>query len=437
MDCLVIRIGENRLTVARFNVGGKSLAMEGAALFELNAGQDLAAVAGRIAAGVKGTPRVVLCLPPSLFAHRVVDLPLTDRRKIREVLPAQLQGEIALPVETALFDALGLPDGRVLALWAQRTDIAAAIEPFRGAGLEPEIVSSSLFASPFLPGISPDCALFDDKALAILTAGRLTFVRAFPGAETVKQLTSTLSALEISGAPLPPRLFVIGAEDGTPPVPDILSLTAETLEMPEECVKLFRNTQTFHRLVDLYAVARACYNGELPDFRRGDLAWTAGDALLRKKLRLTALLGAVAVLLLFAGKGLQYRSALKDTDSLNASISTIYREVFPNRVKAVDEVAEVRGEIRRLTGGGNGCAFLDALRPLAEAKGAGLNGLYEAEMEGRTLRIRGDAQSAQAVNEFRAGIAPSMTSVELGELKSRPDGGVTFTMTATLGEERK
>ena len=76
-------------------------------------------------------------------------------------------------------------------------------------------------------------------------------------------------------------------------------------------------------------------------------------------------------------------------------------------------------------------------KKLAEAKGNSINGLYEAELEGRSLRIKGDARSAQAVNEFKAALAPLLASAELGEVKSRPDGTVTFSLTGTLKEGTK
>jgi len=437
MDYLIIRIAENHVTVARFGVSGRSTTLEGSALFEMNAEQDLSAVASRIASGVSGSPRVVLCLPPSLFVHRIVELPLTDVRKVREVLPAQLQGDIALPVETVVFDALPLSAGKYLAFWARRTDISQAIDLFKEAGIEPAVVSAEPFSWPFLPGITADCALFDGGSLAIVANGRLSFLRAFPGAERENQLVATLSALEMSAIVLPSRLFVFGEQAKPALSVDVPLLAVETLELPEELALLFRNAQTFHQLVGPYAVARAIHAGALPDFRRGDLAWTAGDALLRKNLRLTALLAIVVVLLLFVGKGLQYHAARKDIDSLNSSISAVYRDIFPTRTKAVDELAEIKGEIRKLTGAENSSGVLDVLKQLAEAKGTGINGLYEAELEGKAVRLKGDARSAQAVNEFKAALAPLMATVEVGELKSRPDGGVTFSMAATLREGKK
>lgn len=436
MDCLVIRIGEDQVTVARFGVSGKSITMEGSAQFELNGEQGLSSVVSRIASGVSGSPRVLLCLPPHLFAQRMVELPLTDLRKVRQVLPTHLQGEILLPVESVIFDALPVSPGRYLALWVQRQEVADGIRLFGDAGLEPAVVTSAPFAWQYLPGITEDCALCDGNALALVSAGRLSFLRALPAAGPGNQLAATLSALELSGTALPGRLYLFGPGGGDLTDGGALPLTAEMLDMPEECALMFRNLPTFHQLADLYAVARAWGAGGLPDFRRGDLAWTAGDRRVRKQLRLTALLAVVLLSLLFGNQALRYRAASRDLDSLDRSIAAIYREVFPGRAKAVDELAEIRGEIRRLSGGENGASVLDLLKRLAEAKGSGVNGLYEVELEGGALRLKGDAGSSRGVGEFRTALTRLAESVEVGELKSRPDGGVTFTMVARLREAK-
>ena len=90
--------------------------------------------------------------------------------------------------------------------------------------------------------------------------------------------------------------------------------------------------------------------------------------------------------------------------------------------------------MRKIGGIETSGGYLDVLKKLAEAKGSSINGLYESELEGRTLRIKGDANSAQAVNEFKAALAPLLSASELGEVKSRPDGTVTFRITGTLRE---
>jgi len=433
MDYLVIQVESHRVLAARFGVAGTSLSFSGAAEFPLNEEQALSAVAGRIAAGMDGAPRIVLCLSPALFAQRTVELPLDNLRKVREVLPGQLQGEIALPVEEAVFDALPLSNGRYLALWARKADLRQAIDTFREAGCEPRVVTSTPFAWSFLPECPADAVVCDGTALAVISEDRVTFARALDADEPHKGIAATLAALELSGATLPPRLILFGEQSAGLAADEALLLPTERLGMPDALAPLFKTDEAFQQLAGLLAVARACQAGALPDFRRLELAWTAGDAVVRRKMIVTAALAAVAVILLFVSQGLQYRAAKADLASLDKSITSLYREIFPGRSKAVDEVAEIKGEIRRLAGGAEtGNSILDVLKRLAEAKGAIINGLYEAELEGGNLRVRGDARSAQAVNEFKAALAPLMAGVELGEVKSRPDGSVSFTLAGTL-----
>lgn len=432
MDYLILQAEEKRLTVAHFGISRRSAELIGAASIELDEERPLADAVRSIAEKMAGSPRVVLCLSPALFAQRPVSLPFKDLRKVREVLPAHLQGDVALPVEELVLEAIPCEEGRFLALWARKSDISEAIGQFRDAGIEPQVVSALPFALAQLPGIPSDCAVCDGSSLALLQGERLTYFRAFNAEVTAAMIAATLSALELSGGALPPRLCLIGPGAGGLADADTLPLPVETLAVPPELGHLFKNEATFQQLAGLYAVARANYAGTLPDFRQGELAWTAGDVKLRRKLILTGILAAVVILLLFVNKGLQYRAAAADLLSLNKSIAAIYREIFPGRAKAVDEISEIKGEIKKLAGVENSGGYLDLMKKLAEVKGNSINGLYEAELEGNSLRIKGDARSAQAVNEFKTALAPLLAAVQLGEVKSRPDGTVTFGLTGTL-----
>lgn len=438
MDYLIIKAEEKQLTVAHFGMSRRSAELIGAAVIELDEDRSLSDAVRSLAEKITGAPRVVLCLSPSIFAQRTISLPFNDVRRLHEVLPAHLQGDIALPVEELTLGVMAAGEGRFLALWALKKEIGSAIETFRDAGIEPQIVSSHPFALAELPGLPADCAVCDGTTLALLTAGRLSYFRTFNSEITPDSITATLSALELSGTPLPPRLVLIGAgTDGLFDNSDVLPLPVEMLCAPPETGHLFRNDDAFQQLGGLYAVAKAGYGGTLPDFRQGELAWTAGDASLRRKAMLSGVLSLIVIMLLFVGKGFQYRAASIDLASLNKSIAAIYREIFPNRAKAVDEISEVKGEIRKLSGIDSSASFLDILKKMAEAKGSTINGLYEAELEGRNIRIKGDARSAQAVNEFKAALAPLLTISELGEVKSRPDGTVSFALTGTLKEGLK
>src|SRR5665647_101086 len=115
MDYLILQAEEKRLTVAHFGLSRRSTELVGAASINLDDEVTLADAVQQIAGKMSGSPRVILCLPPALFAQRAVTLPFNDLRKAREVLPSQLQGDIALPVEELVLQALVAGDGQFLA----------------------------------------------------------------------------------------------------------------------------------------------------------------------------------------------------------------------------------------------------------------------------------------------------------------------------------
>ncbi|HKZ16772.1 MAG TPA: type II secretion system protein GspL, partial [Geobacteraceae bacterium] len=62
---------------------------------------------------------------------------------------------------------------------------------------------------------------------------------------------------------------------------------------------------------------------------------------------------------------------------------------------------------------------------------------YEAELEGNQVRLKGDADSVQSVNYFKARAAAMFATAEVGEIKSRASGGVSFSFRGTLQETGK
>lgn len=430
MDYLVIHIDEERVTAARFAVSGKWWSFSGAEGYPTAGELTLAEIAARVAADRIKTPRVIICLPAARFAQRTLELPLESLRKVREVLPAQLQADMALPAGEVVFDALPLAPGRFLALWTCKAWVAEAIDIFRAAGCEPHLVSSAPFGWTFLPGCPTDAVLCDGRVLSVVSAGRLSFIRTLDADDPRQGIKATLAALESQGSALPPGVVLFGPEAPALAAGGDFGLPVETLTAPQSMVGQFASQEDFLRLAGPLAVARACHAGELPDFRRGELACTSGDALLRRRALVSAGLAAVAVVLLFVSLGLKYFQACDDLAAVDRCIAATYREIFPKRAKAVDEVAEVKGEIRKLAGMQAGSAALDLLRTLAQAQGSSINGLYEVDLDGCNLRMKGDAASAQLVNTFKASLASLLPDTQLGEVKSRPDGTVTFTMVA-------
>lgn len=434
MDCLIIQIEPDRLRSARFSFSGTGVTCPGVDELSLDGEHDLQKPLFRLLQGGGESVHTVVCLHPSLVAQRVVTLPFTELRKVREVLPGQMQGETALPVEEIVFDALPLEPGEFLALWARRSQVREAIDRCISLGCEPRVVTSGVAAWPFLPGCPDDALVTDGRVVAVVRAGRLRCWQTVPGRDRGEEIRRCLAAWELAGHVLPTRLLVFGRQMADVETLSDQAYSVERLPLPQEWVRLFGNDDVFQNSAELCAVALAYRYKALPDFRRGDLVWTVGDVFLKKRLLITVGLALVAVLLFFVYQGLQYRRAQTDLTSVNSSITTLYREVFPGRRAAVDEIAEIKGELRKLSTRSRGAGVLAQLKGLAEAKGSTIDSLYEVEIEGNALRIKGDARSSQAVTDFKGALGSLAASVTVGELKSKPGGTVGFSLSATLKE---
>jgi general secretion pathway protein L len=440
MNYLIVQLTGNEALFARFQLKRGALVFDGASREKIDQEHPFADMAAAVAAADRDLLRVVLVLPPGLLFLREMDLPISDRRKIREILPLELKGETAIDTEELVFDALPLESGKILAIWGKRHDLAEKIAIMTDNGLEPEIVTASMFHwHTLLPEGESESqiALCDGESLALFKNGKPCYFRAMQQENLGAELTRTLAALEIGKEVNVEKVLLHGAAarmiSELPAGPPAFAVFTGNREMHEVFAS---DVATIRDLAGAYAVARAVALEEPVNFRSGDLAYTAGRQKALKKLRISLILGVACIVLLMAETALRYFLVQRDLDSVNNSIRTIYREVFPNRKKPVDEVAELRSEIKRLGGGIAAGNLLSTLKKLADIKGADITDLFEIDVDGDQLRVRGDARSIQAVNDFRIRAAALFTGAEVGEIKSRPDGSVTFLFRGTVKEGR-
>jgi general secretion pathway protein L len=440
MNYLIVQLTGNDAIFARFHLKRGVLAIDGATRETIDQEHTLASLLMDAAAAAAGreNERVVLVLPINHLFMRELELPISDRRKIRELLPLELKGETAFDSEELVFDSLQLEGGKTLAIWGKRKEIAEMISLMTANGMEPENVTAAPFSWHFL---LPDevrsghVAITDGDSLAVYRDGHPCWFRALQGGELSLEVTRTLAALEVGKGIKVEKVLLHGAAakllSEFPEGPPVFSLLPGNSEMD---TVFSDNTPVVRDLAGAYAVVRAVALEDPINFRSGDLAYTAGRNKALKRLRVSMILAAVLLLLLIAETSLRFFLVNRDLDSVNNSIRAIYRQVFPNRKKPVDEVSELRSEIKRLGGGGGSVSILRTLRKLAEIKGNDVAGLYEVEMDGNQLRVRGDASSATAVNDFRTRAAAVFDGTEVGEIKSRSNGSVTFLLRGTIRE---
>ena len=429
MDILIVALKRDELTLASFRPKKGGVSFLAAERHQLEGSPDELA---RILAGASqaaGERRVVLSLPPSQLFMRELELPLTDRAKVRELLPLELKGETALDTDALAFDALQLANGRFLAVWGKTKDLAEKIELLKGAGLEPELVTSSLFHWDKLAPAAGTVALTDGEAVAAYRDRKPLFFRAFPPGSGPEELERSVAALELSQGVAVERIISYTRNIG-----DAEALSQASRELAEA---FSDDAHAAHDLAGAFAVAAAVADGSAINLRRGSLAYTAGNEKLYRKLRLTMILAAAVLILVFAESAVRYTLAKRDLASLDLSIKGVYKEIFPTRKKPVDEVAETRAEIRRLAGAKTSSNLLKLLKDLALVKGDDVTGIYETEVDGPEVRLKGEARSFQAANDFKGRAAKLFDGAEVSEIKSKPDGSVSFSFRGRMKEVAK
>lgn len=418
MDLLVIQLKRDEAILATFRKKRGMVSFVGAERHSLAESGDLSDILKRGAGPQE--QRVILSLLPEHLYLREVELPISDRDKVRELLPMELKGETLLDTDALVFDALPLANGKFLAVWGRTKELSESIERLRAAGLEPEVVTSSLFHWGRLAPAQGTFVVTDGEAVAAYRDRMPLFFRALP-ATGENELARTVTTLEIAKEIEVEKVLRYEKD------------AEESVEPEAELAEAFGDDR--HAVVALagaYAVAAAVADGSVVNLRRGPLAYTAGAQKLYRKLRVPMILAAVLVLLAFGEAGVRYYLVKKDVTSLDNTIKGIYKEVFPTRKKPVDEVAELRSEIKRLEGAKTSSNVLKLLKDLAEAKGDDVTGFYETEIEGTDVRLKGDARTFQAANDFKARAGKLLDGAEVSEVKSKPDGSVGFSFRGKL-----
>jgi general secretion pathway protein L len=371
--------------------------------------------------------RIVLALPPSMLTLREIELAIADRKKGREILPLELKGEMATELDNLIFDALPLSGGKTAAIWVRPDQLAGEIKVLSDKELDPEIATFSLFSwKELLPeSCEGAVAVTDGESVALFLDKKPLFFRALPRTGA-RPLDVTIAAVELSRDISVAQIFTVGT---TP-----LATERETTPLPISgalAAAFAGDGAAASDLAAHFAMARELVSGDPVNLRRGSFSYRKHGERLRKKLMVTwALLGTL-LLLIFAEAGVRYFIVQRDLSSLDSSIRAIYKEIFPNRKKPVDEVAELKAEIRKL-GMTSSEGILAILKKLAEAKGDDPREIYEVDFDGSQITGKGYDRSAQAVNEFKAKASALFGSFEVSEIKSRPDGTVGFAFRGTL-----
>jgi general secretion pathway protein L len=317
----------------------------------------------------------VLGIPTSSVSFRNISVPFNDLKKIRQILPFELEPTLPTPVEALIFDFEAVKqDGQqdLLIFSVDKMEIKKYLDLLESVALRPTtIMPNGYAAAKFLSRMRADNedALFIDTGDGIhtiyaISSGKVRLARTLPVAgggnpilknlETVLERTFTAFQASSGGAVNPacvystgPQAALLSGSDGPPQIK----------EMPVTSIDAIRN---YPRLKGSLAA---------PDWAHGHLDVALSLALMeiesvdsinfsterstiqhfwseyRRQIILSAVLIVFALLMGLGGQFLAVRAKARQLVELDRQIETVFTDTFPDAGRVVNPLQQMKIKI--------------------------------------------------------------------------------------------
>ena len=434
-----------------------------AVLIETHRGEDRIAVWNRLPADPKVSPdeRLAAVLAPVLahgetaavscmvslaadrFVLRHLRAPFGEERKLRPVLPFELEPTLAQPADAFVFDYLACDDQRrpeILAAAVEQERLAEVLAGLAALRIDPEMVTVAGLGAALRLGRAPQAAerlvaadLRPDGATVFLMAkGRLLTVRDLPleaaGVDGrhlfIERMAHTFRAVSpvADAAFAPQRIVLIGYG---PHSAELEPAMAERFQVPVERTDLRCDLGgglsadaspgwepgQLNGVLGLALSGRGAQRGF--NLRQGPFAvkkfWTRHG----RSLRRSAALALVVLVLAAVHVAVSMVTMGRQAEQLNAEIVAVFRQTFPETSRIVDPLQQMRSRIEAL-GDSIRLPGTEAARPRAidilDALSRGVGANLDVELTRLVvgpdnLVITGHTDTFNAVDEIKTGLS--------------------------------
>jgi type II secretory pathway component PulL len=296
-----------------------------------------------------GCGDICLSVPLNLLTIREQTFPFSDKDKIRDTIPFELEGILLGSISDYVIDHIIIESyevgSRVLAVCMEKSKLKKIIDMFSSAGLEPKSITSL------------DSRLCEGKSEVLLEA---TVSDPAVRAEAARQ------------------------------------------EISEPLINLRRNGLAY----------------------MGDVVKFVG------RLRLTAVLILILMIVLAANFTLSFMNQKKENKLLTDEIEGVYRQVFPEDKKIIDADRQFKGNMNMLLkkkAALGGVPVLHIIKDIAEQNIKNVT-LHEFNTDGKNIIIKGTANSFEDVEALKNNIAALYKEVKVTDSGATADKKINFTI---------
>jgi hypothetical protein len=453
----------------------KNFELLGAFEQERSAGEsDLSDALSRVVGAAGRCDVVISSLPGEYVAKRLLALPFTDRRRLRQIVAFALEEHLPFAVDDAVvaFARVGRESGNTLVIAAavRREIMREHLELFSRAGLDPKIVTLSALALAQMltriPNGSPGAHLVIDIESAC------TSMVLLDSEGTPRAMRTVAHGLDFqaNGALRAPRtnaifvaarqtmlaydqqerpdLILAGAAAETPGMPD---LVARTLRAPVRDIGEFDYTalirgssgisKRFAGCIAMLLAEAPSASLELLNFRQGDFAFH-GYTGAAAPLRVPALLAGAALLAAIVQFWLGASVSLRQLHLIDKQIQMVAAPALGNADPAVAQaglkakLADMSNRLRLMGGSAVHGSPLDVLLALSRALPPGLPAeIQMIQIDDSGMKLEGEADSFTAVDQVKRALERhgdfGQIQLDHAAASSEP-GKVEFHLSATL-----
>ncbi|HVO30362.1 MAG TPA: type II secretion system protein GspL [bacterium] len=344
-----------------------------------------------IASQLTGAPTVVARLPGDRVLLRFLDMPMSDARKLDQVIPFEVESQVPYELEELVLDHTTVrrsPEGgaKVLVAAARREDVKAAIEQLTAGGMEPRWVVAGPAALASLavavPALAKGVVALVDGGytrtdVCILRDGKPAFVRTISGGvadiadahlagggpleslESIdvtagapeaaamraasefvaRELRRTMLSAEIEAQLVPEKIVFFG---GLSRLRGLSALVERTVQIPVEPLVLAGAEWAKVPLTGgaeaeagtAVALAfRAVSDSVVPNFRRDEFAWKRDAKELSGVIARLAAAAMVLLFLAFANYVVKERLLASEKKAMDKEIAAEVLAAFPDAPK--------------------------------------------------------------------------------------------------------
>ena len=323
----------------------------------------------------------VASLPVAFLSIRNLKLPFKEKKKIRQILPFELETSLPIPPEDIIADFFILdgPTDRdtsnILAAAVDRHRLESFLNLLQSHGIEPEVITAGCFAlsqclNRFTEESKGQLLLNIDAnrtTLAVNRSGQIQLVRSFAGNTSnetgihgiVKRVQQTLAALEEnSGAQFEiDDIRVTGTAAGNAHVMEtiekMLGVPATSLDLMTHsglvALKSGEEPWQAQEMNTALALALVEISGmEVLNFRQGRFAVQKAWVEHKRDILKTGILAACILALFLTNMIIDYYTVKKKAQDVQKEIVEIFRSTFPEVTKIVDPLHQMRLEMEDL-----------------------------------------------------------------------------------------